>query len=257
MTQAVLRRGFAVAALDTLVRHTADCWDVGADGPKIARAVLEVQAHAGLQKAPLYGLGVSSGGMILARLVGGFQLQFSGLVFNVSPHTAELFYGNTAWPRTSFVYAPHDVWAPPTMVLATAKLLQQRGTPVQVLNTEPKPLNELLRYAVQLGIPPPSLALVVDLVRKAGFTKVLPGPTVGSRKETFLAPAGADSAFMYLHTTAVAPILAKLPNHGQGLREEMHALAGTHGVTAEHFEKVLDFVLKQNKTQAAVASLSK
>lgn len=253
MTAAVLKRGFAVMAVDTVIPRVGDCWDM-VDAPKLAQALVQAKTHPSFQKIPLYGLGVSSGGMMLARLVGGFRLPFAGLIFNVSPHRPELFTGNTVWPRTSFVHAKYDNWAPPNMVLAAAKLLQQRGTPVQVLSTGPKPLHELPLFASRLGIQPGTLSLVVDILFKAGFVKVLPDPTVHSRKHVFLAPAAADAAFDYLRKTSVANILAALPDGGRGLREEMHVLAGIHGVTSEYFNKALDFIVEQNEAMLPVAT---
>lgn len=250
MTASVLRRGYAVAAPDQVIRRAGDCWEINTDGNTIARAIPEAQVNLGLQKAPLYSVGVSSGGMLLARLVSHFRLSFSGVIFNVSPHDPYMFSGKNPWPRTSFVYSQGDHWAPPNTVNVAAKLLQQRGTPVQLLSVGPKALEELPRHAAKLGMLPQTLSLAVDLLRKAGFAKALPGPTIGSSKGSFLAPQATDPAVDYLKTTAIANAIA---SHGEGLREEMHILAGIHGPTSEHFEKVLDFVFEQNSRPTATA----
>lgn len=246
MTAAVLQRGFAVAAPDSAPRHPKDCWEVGADGHIISQAIQQARANPALQKAPLYGVGISSGGELLASLVSNFKVPFSGVVINMSPHNPNLFSASNAWPRTSFVYAQGDTWASPDKVQVAARLLQQRGTPVQVLGVGPKSLDELPSHSLQLGISSQTLSFVVDLLRKAGFTKVLPDPTVGSATGTFLAPQKTDLAFEYLRGTTIANAIG---SQGESLREAMHILAGIHGPTSEHFEKVLDFILDQNQSQ--------
>merc|ERR1719160_2217990 len=76
MAAAVLRRGYAVAAPDS-PPHPGQCWDIHQDAHRVALALPQARAQLGLVDAPLYGIGVSTGGMLLASLVSTFGVQFS------------------------------------------------------------------------------------------------------------------------------------------------------------------------------------
>merc|ERR1719428_1597986 len=213
MTTAVLRRGFAVAAPDTPPGRHGDCWDVLADGRRLAEAIPKAQGQLHLERKPLYAVGISSGGMLLASLVSNFKIAFSGLSFNVSPQNSQLFQRIGAWPRTSFVHAAGNRWAAPHTVLSAVDALKRRGTPVQILSTGPKPLEELPNHAAQLGIDSKTLSHAVDLLRWAGFTRMLRGDTPGTFKGQLLTPYSTDNAMAYLKRSDVG---SAIMGHGGG-----------------------------------------
>lgn len=252
MTTAVLRRGFTVAVPDTPPGRYGNCWDILADGRTLAKAIPQVQQQLHLETKPLYAVGISSGGMLLASLVKNFRVPFSGINFNASPQNSQMFQGVGIWPRASFVHAEGDRWAPSQKVLSAADALKRRGTPVQVFSTGPKPLEELPNHATQLGIDAKILSHAVDLLRWAGFTRMFSGDTPGTFKGQLLTPYSTDNALAYLKRSDIGNAII---GHGGGLTEEMNILSAVHGPTSEHFEEVLDFLVGQ-KSRSSAASFN-
>ena len=72
--QEVLRQGFAIVAISSADRRGRRCWDVklepkaSMDGQHVAKILGTVRKREGLQQAPLYALGASSGGAFVLML---------------------------------------------------------------------------------------------------------------------------------------------------------------------------------------------
>lgn len=246
MTDAVLRQGFAVAAVDSPPRP-GNCWDWenDSDGEQLAKAIPLVQRQLGLASLPFFGIGVSSGGMMLAKIVHSFGVRFSGIYFNVAPTSPEFFAGHEKWPPSSFLFEPFDSWAAPKVVQEAANLLRSRGTKVQVLKAGPKPLSRLVARSKKLGFKPQVVQRIVNFFRANGFTNVPPdvldaSKFLGRNQKEYLFANSADIAMKRL---AESPLAYQLDDKDRSLLEELHVLNGMHTASSEHFEKALNFLL--------------
>lgn len=247
MSAAALLRGYAVAAPDS-PPHSGECWDVDKDAKQFVAALSEARAQLGLANSPLYGMGISSGGTMLASLVSNFGVKFNGVSFNVAPHSPDLFQKATpSWPRTSFVFEKYDDWAKPQAVKQAAAFLTGVGTPVQIFENGPHPIDDLPGtwnspgLSSVLNVDRSALMEATQVIRKARLTVPKLG-TDGSNRD-FLAPNEADAA---LKAILQAPgFKSLLQGEYKSLREELHVMDASHGPTAEHLEEVLDFLLQQ------------
>merc|ERR1719378_407530 len=125
MTLAVLRRGLIAVVPEVqfpvtlpIAGATASllqpgCWHPESDGPALHGSWPLLLQELGLQGKPVYGIGISSGGVMLAALASGFHWAFAGLHFQVSTggalDTDPYLFKFGRWPRASFVYMTHDV----------------------------------------------------------------------------------------------------------------------------------------------------
>eukprot|EP00746_Dinoflagellata_sp_MGD_P021819 gnl/MRDRNA2_/MRDRNA2_150970_c0_seq1.p1 gnl/MRDRNA2_/MRDRNA2_150970_c0~~gnl/MRDRNA2_/MRDRNA2_150970_c0_seq1.p1 ORF type:complete len:359 (-),score=62.41 gnl/MRDRNA2_/MRDRNA2_150970_c0_seq1:196-1272(-) len=246
MSAAVLLRGYAVAAPDSPPADwQGQCWDVDKDAHKVVAALSSARAQLGLADSPLYGIGISTGGMLLASLVSSFHLPFNGVVFNAAPHSAEFFQKATpSWPRTAFVSESNDQWATPNAVKQAAAFLVHVGTSVRTWENGPHPLDDLPGLSPVLDVDRSALLDATQVIRKSGLIVKKLGPEGIVRD--FLAPNAADQAFqIVLREPRFKNLL-----HGEykSLREELHVMDGSHGPTSEHLEDVLDFILQEGES---------
>lgn len=241
MAAAALKRGYAVAAPDA-PPHPGHCWDVAKDTKRLALALPEARAQLGLQDAPLYGMGISTGGMVLASLVQTFGVVFNGVHFNAAPHSADLFLQATSpWPRTSFAFERGDQWAKPDVVQQSASFLNRVGTPVQVVENEPHPLDDLPKLSPVLNISRSALVQATKAIHTSGLTMRTHGPDGASRE--FLAPNVVNAAFKKV---VQAPGLRSLlKGEYKAMREELTVMDASNGPSAERIDSVLDFLLEE------------
>lgn len=171
MSVAALERGLFLVAPDSLpaVLPYPSCWHPQMDGPLLNRALQAFLVQSGLQGVPLYGVGISSGGVMLEALVAGFKWNFAGLQFQVSPGGAvdkwPGLFASSRHPRTSFVHMKKDLLAPPQSIEAAAKALRDAGTPVQVLEATPKTVGWLLGRSDAMGLSQADVSLMLKVMQ--------------------------------------------------------------------------------------------
>lgn len=242
MTSAVLGRGFAAVAADA----QGSCWQPHVDGPSLADGLQQLRLRLGLAQAPIYGVGTSSGGIMLAAL----HLQFiplQGLVFNVSPgaHDPRLLAG-AGVTRAFFVHMPPDDWAPPHLIEAAATVLRHGGATVQTKAVQARPIADFANRAAWTGMPLTGVEILQKRLESWGLTElrgepprrylVLNGAAGASNK--LLGEAASSSS----QGATVPPIKLRMIRR---VIAELHTLEGTHAPTAEDFEsQVLPFLLQ-------------
>lgn len=257
MATAALRRGLAVLAPDASPSQ-GGCWNPQIDGPLLYNALPLLLQKEGLLGKPLYGVGISSGGVMLDALVGAFRIKFDGLQFQVSPGSASGdipgYFRSQPHPRSSFVFMTGDQYAPRRTIEVAAAALRKAGTPAQVLEAKPKPIRELVNRAPLVGLSRGFMRRTVRRMYDLGYLERRPGgaESEGGRLATpAVAGAGPPPVWIKLgksdavvgHLLADANYGPKLYPRLRAFNEEVHVVEGVHGPTSEHFEESLDFIL--------------
>lgn len=247
MTRAVLRRGLAALAPDAAPAE-GGCWTTNVDGPALAYSLPRLLRKLGLQGKLLYGVGISSGGVMLDALATTYEISFAGLHYQVSPGGASGVgkpgtFASHPHPRTSFVFMTKDLFAPRITIDAAAAALRKRGTPVQVFEAKPKPITELVSRAPLVGVSPDFMRRVVQRLYDLGFLesrcKGCKKGVVKKGKHLWLEFGFSDSAVSSIcMNQALGPTIWPC----RAFSEEVHVVEGVHGPTAEHFEESLDFL---------------
>lgn len=257
ITTAVVRRGFVALAPDATSR-VGGCWAPGEDGFFLYTAINLFLKDHGLQDKPMYGIGISSGGVMLARLISSYQMPFLGSHYIVSPGAANALtahpkpgaFATHNFPRTSFVYMKKDLYAPPAAIEIAAQALRKRGTDVLVLESSPKPVQILLRRAGLMNIHSDVMLRIIRKCYKWGYLE--------SRcKNCYAGEARSFDDTLWLqsgYSDGVARHLFDHPEFGvylkedlvrvRSLTEELHYIEAVHGPTADHIEVVMEFLVK-------------
>lgn len=262
ITHEVLRRGYVALAAEAYP-SVGGCWHPSVDGPLLSPAIRLFLKKHNLENKPLYGVGMSSGGVMLGTLVAAYSMKFAGVHFAVSPGVAPagpatnppsvgLFHGHK-FPRTSFVFMEKDLYAPPETVNAAADVLRKAGTPVLVLEHKAKPVQELLTRAHTMETTNRIMQRCVEKMWEWGYLESRcatcePGVARNLNEPLFLEYGRADTtAARLLVDKDVGHFFRPLESKGRALLEEIHAVEAMHGPTAEHINVVLDFLLPYNK----------
>lgn len=262
MTSVLLNRGFAAVAF-TAQPATGLCWHPNNDSPLVANSMnLFIKMH-GLQGVPIYGLGTSSGGVVLADLVSRFKIGFAGVYFCVSPGGALApgtpgapqnnwgpgTFATKTFPPSFFVYMENDPIAPRNAVLVAKAALKEAGVPVQTREVKPKPVYELAHRTAELGLTQDVTARLMQTFKDWGF--------VQKKRDRFLQPGREPTEEEYLTYGYVDTLILKisqdpawmptvLPVLGK-VSEELHVLEARHGVISDYFSEGLDFLIHSSK----------
>lgn len=268
MTSILLNRSFAAVAF-TAQPATGLCWHPRKDSPLVANALnLFITMH-GLQSVPIYGLGASSGGVVLADLASRFKISFAGVYFCVSPGGALApgtsgasknnwgpgTFASKSFPPSFFIYMENDPVAPRNAVLVARDALKDAGVPVQTREVQPKPLRELTHRSAELGLSQDVIARLMKTFKDWGF--------VQSKRDRFLQPGREPTVEEYLTYGYVDTLLQRLsqdptwmpvvfPVLGK-VSEELHVLEARHGVISDYFNEGLDFLIHSSKPSQTVA----
>lgn len=273
MSLAVLKRGFVVVAPDAYPAMTtldSECWNLGHDGPLVRDALKNfIQAHE-LEAKPVYGLGVSNGGVMLSYLHSMLGVDFAGMHFNVSPGGAagysEGMFAIRAQPPVSFVRMVADPVTPPATIKAAVKYFRRSHTPVQVLTATPQPLGSLLKKAKQMQMSPLLVKKVLKALNGGGFAQGRSGRMAGGAFKAsswrrlrrlrrhqphfyslYLPIGSSDHAMKCL---IEHPELRKLIGpHVPALTEELKVMEGIHSATSQHIGRSLDFLLQHRRAR--------
>lgn len=253
MASAILERGFAVIAPDARDQRSS-CWWPASDGAPLAQSLPVLLALLGLDKAALYGVGTSSGGIQLAALVKAHGMKFEGLVFNVSPGAGGMHgpgrFAEPGWPRTAFVHMPPDIYTWYGLgVKSYAAALRGSGTQVRTFEVLPTPLNELESRAPLLGL---GQEVVCQLVHKLVGWRVT--QVRGDPPRLYIKVSGPNQAY-YRLTQGTAHLGNAWLRLVRQLVEELRAFEGIHAPTSQYFEdQVLPFLLGQGAASAKVGA---
>lgn len=268
ITQAVLKRGFA-ALVPNAPHRVGGCWHEHEDGMLLFQAVqLWLQKH-GMEGKPLYAIGISSGGVMIARLVTGFQMPFKGMHFIVSPGAAIANppsaggFGITKFPRSTFVYMPKDTFAPPQTIEVAVDALKRAGTPVKAFKAGPKQVNTLYLRAPKMDISRKMMKKCIRKLYEWGYLESRcwncpPGIVHRFDYRLWLKYGTSDYSLNYLLADSeVGPYLRAKLSRRRAIEEELHVIEGFHGGTAQHIDKALDFLLEKTKSKPIRKRLSK
>lgn len=258
ITTAVVRRGF-VALVPDAPNRASHCWLPYEDGLILYTSINLFLEEKGLQDKPLYGIGISSGGVMLARLISSYKMPFLGSHYVVSPGAADALsdkpkpgaFATYDFPRTSFVYMNKDYYASPKAIKVAAKALRKRGTDVLVLESKPKKVQTLLKRAGLMNI---HTSVMHRIIRELYNWKYLEarcnnchadkGSSFTDILSLWLKPNHADGALtrFYEHST-LGSYLKEDTVRARSLLEELHYIEAVHGPTADHIDLVIPFLL--------------
>lgn len=253
MAEAVLDLGFAAVAPDAYPTYGA-CWNPGVDTVPLESGLLQLIKGLGLPRAPLYGVGASSGGVQLSVLVARETVHFHGLVFNVSPgaSTAKdpgLFarplesYPEGRWPPTFFVHMPLDDYAPPAVVATATEALARAGGAVRSLAVGPRPLTELSSVAKEMGMTPEAAMYLISSLSSWGLVEI-------REKQPFLIYNGAEVAQQKLLMQAMQTGSVQALRQMRQVTTELTVFEGIHAPTSASFKaQVLPFLLHPRPPQ--------
>eukprot|EP00746_Dinoflagellata_sp_MGD_P145932 gnl/MRDRNA2_/MRDRNA2_78492_c0_seq1.p1 gnl/MRDRNA2_/MRDRNA2_78492_c0~~gnl/MRDRNA2_/MRDRNA2_78492_c0_seq1.p1 ORF type:complete len:370 (+),score=50.59 gnl/MRDRNA2_/MRDRNA2_78492_c0_seq1:180-1289(+) len=264
ITQAVVNRGYAVLVPNAPSR-VGGCWVEQQDGPVLYQSVqLWLQTH-GMEGKPLYAVGISSGGVMIAKLVTVYQMTFKGIHFVVSPGAA---FGASAggfstvkFPRTSFVYMPKDSYAPPQTIQVAVQALKKAGTPVVAFKAAPKQVNTLYVRSKKMDITKKMMAKCIRKLYEWGYLESRcrhcpPGIVHRFDYRLYLKYGSSDYVLnLLVADPEVGPYLRAALSRRRALEEELHVIEGFHGSTAEHVDKVLNFLLSQHRAKPKMRRL--
>lgn len=252
MVQKLFARGFAVVAPAEQPNAPGGCWVPTIDTAPVYAAMTQFLNTRGLNQLPLYGIGLSSGGGMAVSLAAA-GLPFAGLHLNSSPGGAKkdnpgYFSKRIKWPPVSFVYMPADTYAAPDDIRTAETALTVMQAPVQVLEVQPKPIEELAERVDRAGILGPGAgAKLVQQLQTWGLVESRYG-------QNFMVMSSADQALSRLILDPVwGPQVKKV---SKAVYEELHLVEGVHGPTVEDFDTSLDFLTgaSQNAAQPAPAA---
>jgi len=261
ITQEVLNRGFVALAAEAYP-SVGGCWHPTLDGPLLWPAIhLFLKKHE-LESKPLYGVGMSSGGVMLGTLITAYSMKFDGVHFAVSPGVAPAgpattpanpgLFATHKFPRTSFVFMAKDLYAAPETVSAAADALRNAGTPVLVLEHKAKPVQELLKRAHSMGLTSQMINLCIEKMWDWGYLEsrcdgCVAGVARSLNEDLFLEYGNADNTVQRLLVDPeVGGFLRPIQSTGRALMEEVHVVEALHGPTADHIVDVLNFLLSNN-----------
>lgn len=237
MVQKLFDRGFAVVAPTEGVGSPGGCWVPAVDTVPVNTAMKLFLTSRGLDKLPLFGIGLSSGGDMAAALQFA-GLKFAGLHLNNSPGGAKKnhpgFFGGKGFPPTSFVHFPADTIATPDDIRTAEEALTRNHVPVQVLELQPKPVTELAARVEAAGLGPDTGMKLVRQLEKWNLVENRYG-------QNFMTMMTSDQALTRLIADPAWYDLVKTKS--KMLHEELHLVEGVHGTSAEHFDLSLDFLL--------------
>lgn len=238
------------------------CWHPQVDAGLVTVAVGSFLAASGLSDLPLYGLGISSGGVALEALVAtkigamAPTLPFRGLHFNVSPGgayvqgPANAKVGNPGTfatvrphPPSSFVFMAADEFGGGlTATKAAQAALVASGTPVQLLEARPEPIWRLKDRAGKIGVSPVVIEQALQRLREWHYLESRDCQHFGYTSCLFLRMKKGDAVVG--HLIARPEFIKTLYPKSRELYEEVHALEGFHGPTATHFQQSMAWLFK-------------
>lgn len=258
ITTAVVRRGFVALVPDAPNRPTR-CWAPYEDGLVLHTSINLFLEGKGLKDKPLYGIGISSGGVMLAKLISSYKMPFLGSHYVVSPGAANALtddpgpgaFATHDFPRSTFVYMKEDYYAPPVAIKVAARELKKRGTDVLVLESKPKQVWNLMKRAGLMNIHKDVMQRIIQQLYSWGYLesrcKGCPADEVSSFHEMlslWLKQSYSDGAATRLYRNpSFSGYLKEDMVRARALLEELHYIEAVHGPTAEHIEVVMQFLL--------------
>jgi len=237
MVQKLFERGFAVVAPTESPNAPGGCWVPAIDTTPVYTAMHAFLTSRGLDKLPLYGIGLSSGGGMAASLQ-YTGMKFSGLHLNSSPGGAKKnnpgYFARPGFPPTSFVYFTADTYAAPDDIRTAETALTLNHVPVQVLELQPKPVEELATRVQAMGMDQETGMKLVKQLESWNLVENRYG-------QNFMMMMTADQALNRLIANPTwNPQVAKA---SKTMYEELHLVEGVHGPSVEYFDQSLDFLL--------------
>eukprot|EP00746_Dinoflagellata_sp_MGD_P004433 gnl/MRDRNA2_/MRDRNA2_108552_c0_seq1.p1 gnl/MRDRNA2_/MRDRNA2_108552_c0~~gnl/MRDRNA2_/MRDRNA2_108552_c0_seq1.p1 ORF type:complete len:395 (-),score=49.15 gnl/MRDRNA2_/MRDRNA2_108552_c0_seq1:51-1235(-) len=275
MTLAVLRRGFAVIAPDAypaMTTRVSECWNLGHDGPLVRDALAQFRQTYQLEGKPVYGLGVSNGGVMLSYLFSTLGVDFDGMHLNVSPGgavgtTNGGMFATKTYPPVSFVHFVADPVTPSATIQGAVACLRRAHTPVQVLIASPQPLGSLVSRAKKMHMSPALVKKILKALHDWGFAQFRSGPGAAFKASTWRRQRRMQrrqphfyKMYLPIGTAGHAvkrlfedPVLGKLVfPHLRVLTEELKVLEGLHSATSQHIGRSLNFLLQHRNRHKKV-----
>jgi hypothetical protein len=237
MVQKLFERGFAVVAPPESPNAPGGCWVPAVDTVPVYQTMQTFLSTRGLDKLPLYGIGLSSGGGMAASLQ-YTGMKFAGLHLNSSPGGAKKnnpgYFARPGFPPTSFVYFTADTYASPDDIRTAETALTLNHVPVQVLELQPKPVEDLASRVQALGMDQETGMKLVKQLEAWNLVENRYG-------QNFMMMMTADQALnRFLAHPTWNPFVAKA---SKTMYEELHLVEGVHGPSVEYFDQSLDFLL--------------
>lgn len=241
MMTSILRRGFVVVAPEAQAHENpANCWRPLVDAAGVTQMLAEFRNLRGLALLPMYGVGISSGGILLGAMA-YYGAPFAGCHIQVAPPQTL----RAGMPPMSFVAMEYDPYGSKTAVEQAAEELKTLQVPVQVIIAEPKPISDMESRLEGLGFPEDIAPAMTRMAEIWGFKEMRKGGEyLGlNTADQFLSRLAQDPN--WVHVTADKVKL-------KVLFEELHVIEGVHGATAEGFDESLDFLMDPSHKPAKV-----
>lgn len=241
LLRAVHQRGFFTLAPQS---HSSGkgCW-TERDPPVVKRALQDFVKARGLEGKPIYGLGISNGGVMLAHLEADHGVRFNGHYYIVSAGGAlgdnPGSFAASHHPPAAIVHMVQDPQTPSKTLHAISAALEKSHTQFQMLLAPPKPLTDLLKLESKVGLDRDTLAEVIYTIWDWGFTVQHDGAS-------FIKFGHARTLGQYLRVDP--EIGPKLKDRSDALTEELAVLEGAHASTAQHVDSSLDFLLRDRSS---------
>jgi hypothetical protein len=201
----------------------------------------EFRSLRGLGLLPLYGVGISSGGVLLGAMA-YYGAPFAGCHFNVAPPQML----RQGLPPMSYVAMQYDTYGSKEAVEKAAEELKSYQVPVQVINVEPKPIKDLESRLDGVGFPEDIVPAMTKMAEIWGFKEMRPGGEYFALNtaDQFLGRMGLDPNWAHI---------VKDKEKFKILFEELHVVEGVHGATSEGFDESLDFLMDPSHKPARPA----
>lgn len=243
MMKAILRRGFIVVAPEAQAHENpANCWRPLVDAAGVSTMLTQFRTLRGLELLPMYGVGISSGGLLLGAMA-YYGAPFAGCHVQVAPPQTL----RAGMPPMSFVAMEYDPYGSKSAVEKAAEELKELQVPVQVIIAEPKPLSDLQSRLEGMGFEEDMVPAMVRMAEIWGFKEMRQG-------REYLALNTADQ---FLSRMSLDPNWAHITKDKVKLKvlfEELHVIEGVHGATAERFEESLDFLMDPSHKPKVIQS---
>jgi hypothetical protein len=245
MMTAILRRGFVVIAPEAQTHENpANCWRPLVDAAGVSKMLAEFRNLRGLALMPMYGVGISSGGVLLGAMA-YYGAPFAGCHIQVAPPQTL----RSGMPPMSFVAMEYDTYGQKAAVEQAAEELKTLQVPVQVLIAKPKPITDMESRLEGLGFPEDIVPAMTRMAEIWGFKEMRQG-------EEYLALNTADQ---FLSKMSMDPNWVPIVQDKAKLKalfEELHVIEGIHGATFEGFDESLDFLMDPGHKPAKVSQVS-
>lgn len=230
VTKALIK-GYFVVAVSSAGQDHGGCWDIRLDSKRVMRVLgLVKKSDGALRALPVFALGVSSGGAMVAALANRLP-DLAGLCIQVMAPDISFQMAQQMFPPSQWIYMDKDQRTKKQVKLAT-KALAESGALVDSILAKQIPLTDTFFSDRIVEMNPAISAAIYDefvsnnVITERGFLRADPRHSNWRASlEHMLADLKPDS----------------LAADASPIAEEMNVAYSMHEITAEHMDDTLAF----------------